>query len=157
MQSSFDSICFLITLQTLSVFLMKKYPQPFCMNLPAVLNLTPCPSAFLAKGILEPNHNLEQLFIAPLILIHAGLHSCTEFFLGWGCIHLLGQAYLIVCEGRSSVQGGMDKWTRQMRNCMQWYMSMDVRIKMKCRMCRFFRIHKLVPSRQASSCKCRDC
>lgn len=135
-------MCFLITVKALPVFLTQKYPQSFCTNLLAVLNLSyslPLTIPCKRNTIIKPQF------------------KATECFLGQRCIHLLGQSYLIVCEGRSSVQGGMDKWTRQMRNRMQWYMSMDVRIKMKCRMCRFFRIHKLVPSRQASSCKCRGC
>lgn len=118
--------------------------------------LTPLPLTIPCKKNIITKPRFKATFHCFTDISHAGLYSYTEFFLGWGCIHLFGQAYLIVCEGRSSVQGGMDKRTRQMRNRMQWYMSMDVRIKMKCRMCRFFRIHKLVPSRQASSCKCRD-
>lgn len=128
------------------------------MNLPAAEHLSYClPPTISCKRNIATKPQFKASAHVLLILSHAGLYSCTELFLAWGCTHLLAQAYLIVCEGRSSVQGGMDKRTRQVRNRMQWYMSMDVRIKMKCRMCRFFRIHKLVPSRQASSCKCRDC
>lgn len=128
------------------------------MNLPAGLHLPRfLPVSIPSKSATINRQQLKATFIFSLILNHTGLYGCTEHFLGPGCISLFCQAYLIVCKGRSCIQGGMDKRTRQMRNCMQWYMSMDVRIKMKCRMCRFFRVHKLVASRQASSCKCRGC
>jgi hypothetical protein len=44
-------------------------------------------------------------------------------------------AYLTVCEGGRCVQSGMDERSRQVRDRVQWHMSVDVGVQVQRRVC----------------------
>lgn len=67
---------------------------------------------------------------------------------------LFAPTYLTVCEGGCCIQGGVDKRARQVWDCVQRHMSMDVGVKMQSRVCGLLGAHELMARREGSNCHC---
>lgn len=70
---------------------------------------------------------------------------------------LFALTYLTVCEGGRCIQGGVDKGAWQVWNSVQRHVSMDVRVKVQCRVCGLLWAHELMARRKGSGCHCRWC